>query len=195
MSSKVNFLGGIIFQHDYDFILNKIVRAWFGDWATHTALITESTTELKADTVILNTVPKNHLLDVRTIEHELGLLMGDRSEFEVWLPKEVSKEEIYQALEKAMSETIDKPYAYFQLVTYVLYYYGEKIFSGMRNPYTEGVWCGEYIDVYLSALGRDPDTTKSKDEIRPEELREYVMNSGLFYLAARKEINGVILYL
>lgn len=176
-------LGSIVFQHDSGFILNQIVRSIFKDTWTHCAVIIESYEELKPELKILNAEP------VGVVINTFGVLSNKKTMIEVWTPKDMPHMLVWDAISKSILSLKGKQYGYFQLLGYLFFLAARNFNKNAVNPLVDGVWCSEVVDVYLGYLGLDAVKDRGKDEVRPQELYNFVSTSGLFEKTHSKPLN------
>lgn len=167
-------LESIVFQHDTKFILNQIVRSLFHDTWTHCTIITEPYTKLTSDLKILNAEPTGVVIDT------MKVIAPAYCTFEVWSPVGISSNTVKDAVDKSILNLKGKQYGYFQIMGYLWFLFARNFNKNAVNPLIDGVWCSEVVDVFLGYCGIDAVKDRGKDEVRPQELYNYVSTCGLF---------------
>lgn len=172
-------IGSLVFQHDYSFILNQLLRFSLKDKMTHMAIVTDDSFR-NGDTTILNAMPRGIIKD------KLSSISHYQTEIEIWTPTTFKLKKIITALRLTEEEVLGKPYGYLQVFGYVPYFLLRDKLKGIGNPFTNGVWCSEYADIYLNHLGWDPVNRSDKNATRPQEIYESVIKSGYFKKTVEK---------
>lgn len=180
------YTGSLVFQHNYGFFLNEILRNAFRDKMTHVAVINDrNVNDLNDNPKIINAAFQG------IIEDKLSTVIIPTAEVEVWLPKLEYFPEVVinEALTITEKKALGQPYGYFQLMSYIPYFYLRNIFPWMKNPITDGMWCSEYMDIYLNSMNWDPVPNYDENATRPNEIYDAVVKSGKFIKVAEKK-NG-----